>query len=459
MALDQNMRLQTATSLVMTPQLQQAIKLLQLSHQELESFLTEQLADNPLLVLETQPASTFLSPASSQTKDYGCRDKNSASSDSNQQDWLETSIPAAPISLREHVLNQINSEILDPIKRLIARHLVNYLQPTGYFEGDVDEIAKQLGVSKKEVTDSLHVLQKMDPAGVFAQTLKDCLKAQLEDQEKHTPAFEKLLDHLELLGKGDLAALQRKCKLGEAELSEMILIIRSLHPKPGLVFEHFSSSSVIPEIVMLQDERTGEWAVDLNPEVMPKLLLDVPYYTKVRETLKEKEEKKYLAERFSHANWLIKALHQRATTMIRVSQEIIRKQEDFFTYGISYLKPLVLRDIADHTGLHESTVSRVTNNKYISTPRGVFELKYFFNASLEGASGINYASVTIRHRIQALVNHENPLSPLSDDGIALKLKEEGMNVARRTVAKYRDILKIPPAFQRKRMQGLRSISS
>lgn len=464
MGLDQHLRLQSSTSLVMTPQLQQAIKLLQFSHQELESFLMEQLVDNPLLMLQEEKYEED-STASSEDPNflanfqefYGKSEKQGPAgqtSSLDQEEWLETLIPANPLSLREHLLNQVNSDFLDPVKRLAGTYLLGYVQPTGYFEGDLEEIAHQLGASLAYVKGILKDLQQFEPAGVCTQNLRECLKMQLEDKQILSPSFLILLDHLDTLAKGDLNSLKRKCHVSEFELAHMIHEIRSLNPKPGLIFEKNTSSMVIPEVFMLQDEATGEWAVDLNPETMPKVLLDFPYYTVIKENLKEKEGKKYLAERFAHANWLIKALHQRATTLIRVSQEIVRKQEDFFNHGIAHLKPLVLRDVAESVELHESTISRVTNNKYISTPRGVFELKYFFNSSLEGVSGISYASTTIRHRIQSLVSKENPQKPLSDDCIVQFLKQEGINVARRTVAKYREILKIPPAFQRKRWQSI-----
>lgn len=463
MGLDQHLRLQPATSLVMTPQLQQAIKLLQFSHQELESFLMEQLVDNPLLMLQEEKYEDFTNSSEDPNflanfqEFYGKSEKQRSAgqtSSLDQEEWLETLIPANPLSLREHLLNQINSDFLDPVKRLAGTYLLGYVQPTGYFEGNLEEIAHQLGTSLAYVEGILKDLQQFEPAGVCTQNLKECLKVQLEDKQVLSPSFLTLLDHLDTLAKGDLNSLKRKCNVSESELAHMIHEIRSLNPKPGLIFEKNTSPMVIPEVFMLQDEATGEWAVDLNPETMPKVLLDFPYYTVIKENLKEKEGKKYLAERFAHANWLIKALHQRATTLIRVSQEIVRKQEDFFNHGIAHLKPLVLRDVAESVELHESTISRVTNNKYISTPRGVFELKYFFNSSLEGASGISYASTTIRHRIQSLVSKESPQKPLSDDCISQFLKQEGINVARRTVAKYREILKIPPAFQRKRWQAI-----
>jgi RNA polymerase sigma-54 factor len=462
MALDQHLRLQSGTSLVMTPQLQQAIKLLQFSHQELESFLMEQLADNPLLMLQEEKGEESGLPFEDASalgnfqELYGKGGKTTPAgqtSSLDQEGWVETLIPAAPLSLREHLLNQVNSDFLDPVKRLVGTHLVGYVHPTGYFEGELEDIAQQLGTSLAYVEGVLKALQQCDPAGVCAQTLKECLKAQLEDKQILTPPFLVLLDHLDTLAKGDLNSLRRKCQVSEPELMQMVHEIRSLSPKPGLIFEKNDASMVIPEVFMIQDEATGEWAVDLNPETMPKILLDFPYYTKIKDNLKEKEGKKYLAERLAHANWLIKALHQRATTLIRVSQEIVRKQEDFFTHGIAHLKPLVLRDVAESVELHESTISRVTNNKYIATPRGVFELKYFFNSSLEGASGINYASTTIRHRIQSLIAKEDAQKPFSDDCIVQFLKQEGIHVARRTVAKYREILRIPPAFQRKRWQA------
>lgn len=448
MALEQQLRLQQAASLVMTPQLQQAIKLLQLSHQELETFIVEQLTDNPLLALEEEGDSPLISPLDAYAIKPGEVSKNSMTQ--SLEDWHDPIIPAAPISLREHLLNQVNSDLIDPIQRFIGTHLISYVHPTGYFEGNLEEIAEQLDAPAPLVEQTLRRLQQFDPAGVCARNLQECLRLQLEDRQLLSPSFKLLLDNIDLLAKGDMEALSKKCYVDEGTLGQLIQNIRSLSPKPGLIFEQPLSPTVVSEVFMGVDPLTGEWAVDLNAETTPKVLLDFPYYTRIKETLKEREGKRYLAERFAHANWLIKALHQRATTLIKVSREIVRQQEEFFTHGVSYLKPLVLRDVAEAVGLHESTISRVTNNKYISTPRGVFELKYFFNTALEGASGISYASTSVRHRIQSLVLEENPKNPLSDERIAQILSQEGVEIARRTVAKYREMLRIPPAFQRKR---------
>lgn len=454
MALEQQLRLQNSTSLVMTPQLQQAIKLLQFSHQELENFIVEQLADNPLLSLEEEGEEP---PLALPIDTYPIKPGESGGTGTGSQsleDWQDPLIPAAPISLREHLLNQVNSDFTDPIERFIGTHLIAYVHPTGYFEGNINEIAAQLGAPLPLIEKTLHRLQQFDPAGVCASNLQECLRLQLEDRHLWSTPFKLLLDHIDLLAKGDLPSLSKKCHVDEATLKHLIQEIRSLSPKPGLVFEQPLSPMIVSEVLMVVDPLTGGWAVDLNAEAVPKVLLDISYYTRIKETLKEREDKHYLAERLAHANWLIKALHQRATTLIKVSSEIVRQQEAFFTHGIAYLKPLVLRDVAEAVGLHESTISRVTNNKYMSTPRGIFELKYFFNAALEGASGISYASISVRHRIQTLISGENPQKPLSDERIADILSQEGVDVARRTVAKYRDMLKIPPAFQRKRWQSV-----
>jgi RNA polymerase sigma-54 factor len=235
----------------------------------------------------------------------------------------------------------------------------------------------------------------------------------------------------------------------------MLDLIRHLSPKPGLAFYYETSPAVIPEVLMVWDPATAGWAVDLNPETTPKILLNTSFYTRIKDTTADAQVRHYLAEQMNHANWLLKALHQRATTLIRTAKEIIACQELFFQKGVSFMRPLVLRDIASAINMHESTISRVTSNKYIATPRGIFELKYFFNSSLENAHGEAVSSESVRHRLRALIDEEAPHAPLSDESLALKLQADGTDIARRTIAKYREMMGIAPAFQRRRSRHLR----
>jgi len=326
------------------------------------------------------------------------------------------------------------------------------IDEAGYVVGDIAELADRLGCAEARVARVLARLQHFDPPGVFARNLAECLALQLRDRDRLDPAMKILVDHLPLLASRDANALMRLCNVDGDDLAEMVAEIKALDPKPGLAFDPVLSSPVVPDVIMrmLPD---ASWAIELNGDTLPRVLVNQRYYAEVSGVTRAKNDREYLSERLQQANWLVKALHQRATTILKVSREIVRQQDGFFRRGVQHLKPLVLRDIATEIGMHESTVSRVTSNKFIQSPRGIFELKYFFTASVASSIGGEALSAeAVRFRIKSLIDGERAI--LSDDRIVEMLHGEGIAIARRTVAKYREAMRIPSSVQRRRDKSL-----
>jgi RNA polymerase sigma-54 factor len=490
MALSQRLDLRQSQSLVMTPQLQQAIKLLQLSNIELSAFVEAELEQNPLLERDEGPAQTADEARETETidqgppeapmvdgvpgqaeeapldldydntftnngtidesgeipGDYGNRGgRLDFSDDSDFQDNL-----TREETLRDHLIGQLNLDFADPVDRLIGIHLIEMLDEAGYLSGDVAALAESLGCELALVESVLARLQRFDPPGLFARSLAECLALQLRERNRLDPAMQALLDNLEVLARRDLPQLMRLCGVDAEDLTEMIGEIRSLDPKPALAFDHQVAPPVTPDVLM-RAVSGGGWMVELNSDTLPRVLVNTRYYAKIAGTSRSKDDKVYLTERFQSANWLVKSLHQRATTILKVATEIVRQQDGFFHKGIQHLRPLVLKDIALEISMHESTVSRVTANKFIATPRGIFELKYFFTQALGGADGGEaHSAEAVRHRIKTLIDQEPASDVLSDDKIVDILKAEGVDIARRTVAKYREGMHIPSSVQRRR---------
>jgi RNA polymerase sigma-54 factor len=492
MSLSPKLGLRQTTALVMTPKLQQAIRLLQLSNLELAAYVEEELAQNPLLEREDSdsgeaaPAETeFGDPEPRDAADLAQSDRLPAEGDTpldNEHaeswdeggpggsseafaDWgpsgdfddgessFERTL-AREATLRDHLVEQMTLTIADPGDRLIATNLIDLIDESGYLAGDVAEVAERLGVEVERVERVLAVIQTFDPSGIAARSLSECLALQLKERNRFDPAIAALLAHLDLLARRDLGALKRLCGVDDDDLREMIGEVRALDPKPGLRYGGQPATPVIPDVLVRYDRKLG-WQVDLNPETLPRVLINRTYHSTIVPTLKNKAERDYLAERMQAANWLTRALHQRATTILKVATEIIRRQQEFFARGVSGLKPLTLRDIADAVAVHESTVSRVTSNKYMATPRGIFELKYFFTSSLPGSAGVDsHSAEAVRFRIKGLIEAESPGDVLSDDRIVEVLGREGVEIARRTVAKYREALRIPSSAQRRREKAV-----
>ncbi|MFA6018986.1 MAG: RNA polymerase factor sigma-54 [Rhodospirillales bacterium] len=497
MVLAPRLDLRQAQTLVMTPQLQQAIKLLQLSNLELSAYVEQELERNPLLAREASETDARVTDAESQEASPE-RDRaeerlvdtapgteessldievdnqfnNDSASDNESEGWQgswegrggradflddESDIAqtmASQKSLRELLTDQLNLDISNPAERMIGLHLIDMLNEAGWIQGDIADVASRLGCSVERVESVLLRLQAFDPPGIFARGLKECLALQLKDKDRLDPAMQALLDNLELLARRDMATLLKVCGVDAEDLADMINEIRALDPKPALAFDHEITQAVVPDVLM-RPLKSGGWLVELNNDTLPRVLINTRYHAEISKRATKRDEKQFIAERFQSANWLVKSLHQRATTILKVATEIVRQQEAFFEHGVAHLKPLVLRDIANVIGMHESTVSRVTSNKYISSPRGIYELKYFFTQAIASAEGGDaHSAESVRHRIKELIDAEPPTDILSDDKLVDILKKEGVDIARRTVAKYRESLKIPSSVQRRREKSI-----
>jgi RNA polymerase sigma-54 factor len=321
---------------------------------------------------------------------------------------------------------------------------------SGYLTGDLAQVAEKLAAPPSEIEAVLAIVQTFEPAGVCARNLTECLALQLKERDRYDPAMQALVEHLDVLAKRDLAMLRKICGVSEDDLADMIAEIRRLNPKPGLAFGSALVQAVVPD-VMVRSGPDGGWLLELNSDTLPRVLVDQTYYAEVSKSARNAEEKSYLADCLQNATWLVRALDQRARTILKVASEIVRQQDAFFAHGVQHLRPLNLRTVADAIGMHESTVSRVTANKFMATPRGIFELKYFFTSAIAAADGGDaHSAEAVRHRIKQLIDAEGPSEALSDDTIVDKLREAGIDIARRTVAKYREAMRIPSSVQRRR---------
>jgi len=483
----QRLDLRQSQSLVMTPQLQQAIKLLQMSGQELQEFVAQELEANPLLEkgsddggdapgTDLQDVPIDASPVRD-VADLTRSDQDFSTSDhaldtdfdnvwtgSDAMMWqdpgrrngwdddfpdLEQTTAHKP-DLREHLVQQIGMMLPNGGDRLLAYALIDSLNEAGYLEADLNALAEQLGCTIPDLERVLEKIQHCDPAGVFARDVRECLMLQLRDRNRYDPCIAIMLDHLPLLADRKWDALKKLCKVDDEDLRGMVADIRALDPKPARAFMVVRSETMIPD-VLVRLNRDGSWGVELNADVLPKLLLSRRYYTNVMASVRDRTDKDYLTEKWQSASWLLKALDQRAQTILKVSAEIVRQQEGFFRDGVQGLKPMILRDIAEAVSMHESTISRVTTQKYMATPRGVFELKYFFTAAIASADGGNtHAAEAVKYRIKTMIDAETAGNILSDDQIVDLLRAQGIDIARRTVAKYREAMRIPSSVQRRR---------
>jgi RNA polymerase sigma-54 factor len=497
MALSARLQLRQSQSLVMTPQLMQSIRLLQFTHMELERFIEEEVEKNPLLerpdtrsddagaepdrpleagdeqsigldrMFETSDASaeTISERLDSSMEnvfpdDPGTSDRlgpelsaqwrSASGAGSGGETFDVDDMGSARVTLSDHVTEQIAFGFRDVGDKLIARELAETLDESGYMRGDADEIAFRLGVEAADVERVLVQCQTFDPPGLFARHLAECIAIQLRARDRFDPAMQALVAHLDLLARRDFAQLRRICGVDDDDLIDMLAEIRALDPRPGLAFEGGTADTVVPDVVVRQ-AADGSWAVELNPDTLPRVLVNQTYFATVSKRAASQGDKEFLAECLQNANWLTRSLDQRARTILKVATEIVRQQDAFLIHGIRQLRPLNLRTVADAIGMHESTVSRVTANKYMMTPRGVFELRYFFSVAIASAEGGDaHSSESVRDRIRELIDEEKPLDVLSDDAIVDILKKGGVEIARRTVAKYREGMSIPSSVQRRR---------
>jgi RNA polymerase sigma-54 factor len=508
MALSQRLEIRQSHALVMTPQLMQAIKLLQLSNLDLSAYVEGELERNPLLERvgegqaeggaaaegERRSADHASSPVPDGTavadwteggpersdaaarertvadlEDVPPADTDAASSRSNGEavpgysEWAGTgtggrdnadynleAFVSAETTLVDHLAEQLSLTVADPARRMIGQYLIDLVDEAGYLSGDLATVGEKLGAPRAEVDAVLAILQGFDPPGVCARSLDECLAIQLKERDRFDPAMQTLVGHLGLLAKRDLAALRRLCGVSEEDLTDMIGEIRQLNPKPGLAFGSTLVQPIVPD-VFVRPGPDGGFIVELNSDTLPKVLVNQSYHAEVAKTTKNHKDKTYLADCLQTATWLIRALDQRAKTILKVATEIVRQQDAFFAHGVQQLRPLNLKTIADAIAMHESTVSRVTANKYMATNRGIFELKYFFTSAIASADGGEaHSAEAVRHRIRQLVDAEDPEQVLSDDTIVEKLRAAGIDIARRTVAKYREAMRIPSSVQRRR---------
>lgn len=492
MALTQRLEIKQGQSLVMTPLLQQSIKLLQYSNLELAAFVEAELEKNPLLerdpgapgdAEETSPDSgttpvaapdngvdRTLSDGFGAVTEFDADDNSYA--DETQSDAMRDgpslaaahgtvsthgerdpdsgALAAAQITLKSHLEGQVALAGLTPPQHFIADVLIDAVDDAGYLRADLAETARRLDVPGSECEAVLTILQGFEPSGVFARSLSECLALQLKDQNRLDPAMQIMLTRLDLVARRDYAALSALCSLDKSDVAEMIGEIRALDPKPGHAFASGHVETIVPDILLRRG--AGGWQIELNPDTLPRVLVNSVYYAEVSRTALSREARLFLSECLNTANWLTKSLDQRAKTVLKVAQEIVRRQEAFLSHGVRHLRPLNLKAVADAIGMHESTVSRVTSNKYIETPRGNFELKFFFTSAIQSVDGGEaHSAEAVKDRIRQLVENEHD-DVLSDDRIVTILTADGIEIARRTVAKYRDALRIRSSVERRRLR-------
>lgn len=504
MALTPRLELRQGHALVMTPQLQQSIKLLQLNNFELMAFVEQELEQNPFLehdeggaeadsetpddaptpvadgdpvasdralkISEDMPNGRDLADLDVREEDLwrgeegtsgptlagasyggavGGGDTRFGSGDSSEGSAIEQT-PSLPGTLRDHLISQLGMEVASPGDRLIGSHLIELIDDAGYIAADLHPVSEKLGCDVSRVERTLAQLQRFDPPGVFARNLAECLALQLKDRDRFDPAMAALVDNLDLLAQGEMSRLMKLCGIDAEDLTDMVAEIKSLNPKPGLAFDTELVQPIVPD-VFIRPTSDGGWSVELNTDTLPQVMVNSSYYTELSSASPKGQEKQFISSCFQTANWLVRSLDQRARTILKVATELVRQQEPFFSRGVQHLRPLTLRTIAEAIDMHESTVSRVSNNKYVSTPRGTYEIKFFFSASLGSTTGgESHAAEAVRHRIKALIDAEAQSNILSDDRIAGILSQAGIDIARRTVAKYREAMHIPSSVRRRR---------
>jgi RNA polymerase sigma-54 factor len=498
MAIAPRMELKQGQGLVMTPQLQQAIKLLQMSTIELATYVEQELERNPVLerledgddfgiadAPEIDPREAISQSdgpqelcANGEGPDYNAEaaldagyedvhngaDMVTVEAVGASVDWskagegrggyddlegMENTLEQK-VTLRDHLEAQAALAFSDQTERLIAGYLIDHVDDGGYLRADMDEVCARLGIEADQLEAVVATLQTFDPTGVCARNVEECLAAQLKERDRYDPAMQILVANLPLLARHDLKTLYELCEVDGADLADMISEIRALTPKPGAAFGANTSAGIVPD-VFVREGPHGTWVIELNSDTLPRVLVNNAYCETVSRQARSEDERSYLAEAQADANWLIKSLDQRARTILKVAKEIVRQQDGFLTYGISHLRPLILKDVARAIDMHESTVSRVTSNKFIATTRGVFELKYFFTTAIGSSDGgESHSAEVVRFRIKSLIDGEAFEEPLSDDRIVEILRETGVEIARRTVAKYREALRIPSSVQRRR---------
>ena len=499
MSLSPKLVMRQGQSLVMTPQLLQAIKLLQFSAQELAQFVDEELERNPLLERAELPAESApeheIAPLVPERREAGdwSRDELAVSQTSVEQDFCtdlsnafdrdpgemrtpqdfglaqggwsglsggggaETPDLEAYVAAQESLHDHLNAQIMvqDPALRMIMALIIDDIDENGYWRDSVSALAARLSAPEAQVMQALSYVQSLDPTGIGARNLTECLRLQLQERNRLDPAMAKLLEHLDLLAKKNFVALRKLCGVDQDDLNDMIREIRQLEPRPGRGFDHAPVQLAVADVFVFA-AKDGTWQVELNPEALPRVLVNQSYYARIARNQPTGADKVFISQCLQTASWLTKSLEQRARTILKVASEIVRQQDGFFALGVEHLRPLNLKTIADAIGMHESTVSRVTSNKFISCARGLFEMKYFFTASIGANSGDSHSAEAVRFKIKQLIDSETPQNVLSDDMLVKKLKLMNIDIARRTVAKYRESLHIASSAERRREKMAKS---
>ncbi|NBB25509.1 RNA polymerase factor sigma-54 [Porphyrobacter sp. SLTP] len=499
MALGPRLDLRQSQSLVMTPQLQQAIKLLAASNLEIESFIAEALEANPLLDTggpadvgeperievaappgEDAPADELMlrgggegdapldlssvdrdwdtgdgEARNARDAEWGAAAGGSGGDFDDAPDWEQ--LRAAEITLSEHLEGQIGALTSDPRTGFIARHIIGLLDDAGYLGTPIDEVADDLGVELFEAEAALTLVQSLDPTGVGARNLAECIAIQAREADRYDPCMAALISNLDLVARGEVERLKRLCRVDDEDFADMLRELRSYNPRPGLTFMPSDSSSVVPDILITANA-AGGWDIALNEDTLPKLIVNRGYFVELNAGATSKESQGWLKEKLADAHWLIRALDQRQKTILKTAAEIVKQQDGFFRRGVSELRPLTLREVAEKIEMHESTVSRVTSNKYLACARGTFELKYFFTSGVASADGEGASSAAIKSRIKALIDAETAKNILSDQQLAEMLQKEGFDLARRTVAKYREAIGLGSSAERRRAKKLAGAS-
>jgi len=500
MGLSQKLQVRQSQSLVMTPQLMQSIRLLQLSHLELSAFVEREIERNPLLELadveapaiaEREPVDTapaegadmtewldgsFETSASAMEERLGTSLENAFDTEpvraaptaefspSATDPWKsprsmapldgEAAGVEATVASEETLLDSLRAQVAlafaPGTERLVAEEIVGSIDDDGYLRRPVDDIALKLGAPRETVEAALGRIQRFEPSGVGARDLAECLAIQLAERNRLDPAMRAFLSNLELLARRDFASLMRKCGVDREDLADMVREVRELDPRPGSRFARGAVQPVVPDVIVAS-RTDGGWAVELNAETLPRVLVNRTYHARVSRACRSEADKVFLTDCLNNANWLVKSLDQRAQTILKVAAEIVRQQDMFLAFGVEHLRPLNLRTVADAISMHESTVSRVTSNKYMLTSRGLFEMKYFFTAAIASTGGDDqHSAEAVRHRIRQMIEAEDADDILSDDTLVEMLRRAGIEIARRTVAKYRESMHIPSSVQRRR---------
>jgi RNA polymerase sigma-54 factor len=497
MALGPRLDIRQTQSLVMTPQLQQAIKLLAASNLEIETFISEALEANPLLDTggPSDPGEPdrieIAAPAGEEATadqlmlagggegdaplDLGAVDRDfdtgdgagpsmrdaewgAASASSGDfddlPDWEQ--LRAAEVTLVEHLEGQIGALSSDPQTAAIARHIIGLLDEAGYLTIALEEVADDLGVDFFDAKAALRLVQSLDPSGVGARNLAECIAIQAREADRYDPCMKALIDNLDLVARGEVDRLKRLCRVDDEDFADMLRELRSYNPRPGLAFAPSDAGTVVPDIIITANA-AGGWDIALNEDTLPKLIVNRGYFLELNAGATTRESQGWLKEKLADAHWLIRALDQRQKTILKTAAEIVKQQDGFFRRGVSELRPLTLREVAEQIGMHESTVSRVTSNKYLACARGTFELKYFFTSGVASADGEGASSAAIKARIKALIDAETVKNILSDQQLAEMLQKEGFDLARRTVAKYREAIGLGSSAERRRAKKLAGV--